>query len=435
LTSITFLGACREVGRSAVLIESNKGDKLLLDYGVRFNSEERLPCDFNKENLKAIALTHSHIDHSGALPFIYKSISVPFFTNPISLAVTQVLINDMIRISNYSYPFGFKELNKLMQHTFFLKNYKRQKVTDDIFISFIDAGHIPGSVSILVEVDDKKILYTGDINNQETNLVYPTNSIDIPEIDVLITESTYALRNHPSRDDLEKKFVESVINVTDNGGKVVIPAFGLARSQEALLILNKYRYNGKIYIDGLSRRISRIFLDYPLYIKDIDIYREILSKAIFVSKKGRKNVKNIKGVIIAPSGMLKGGAAINFVKSVLSDPLSAIYLIGYQVEGSPGRELLDDGYITFNEYENIINDDYIKEKKIKAKCHYEYFEFSSHADGDHIRKYINEIKFRNSSKYIFTIHGDNEAAISLANEFAKKSYISVAPEIGEVYKI
>ncbi len=75
MTAITFLGACREVGRSAVLIESNNGDKILLDYGVRFNNEERLPSNFNKENLKAIALTHSHIDHSGALPFIYKTVT------------------------------------------------------------------------------------------------------------------------------------------------------------------------------------------------------------------------------------------------------------------------------------------------------------------------------------------------------------------------
>jgi len=433
MVKITFLGGCREVGRSGVLIESKNKETCILDYGVRFRGEERLPLDFKKDNLKAIALSHCHIDHSGALPFIFKNLSAPFFTNPVSLTITEILIKDMIRISNYPYPYGYRELSNLIQNSVFLKNKIRQKISDNFYITFFDAGHIPGSVSILVEVDNKKILYTGDINNQPTNLVNSTNSSIIPEIDALIVESTYALRDHTPREDIEKNFVDCVINITENEGRVLIPAFGVARSQEALLILHKYNYSGKIFIDGLAKKVSRTFLDYPESLKNISLYKKALKKAEFISKKSRKLALKSNGVIIAPSGMLKGGAAINFVKSFLNDPASAIYLVGYQVEGTPGRTLLDNGVLVFSERER--NGSYSRELRIKAKCDYNYFNFSSHADGAYIRQYIENLRFRDDSKYIFCIHGDKEATTALANEMVKKSYNSVAPEIGEVYKI
>ncbi|TFF99235.1 MAG: MBL fold metallo-hydrolase, partial [Promethearchaeota archaeon] len=365
MVKITFLGGCREVGRSGVLIESKNQEKCIIDYGIRFRGKERLPLDFDYNNLKAIALTHCHIDHSGALPFIFKNNSVPFFTNAVSLEITEILIRDMIRISNYAYPFGLKDLNKMMQYTRFLENGVRQKISEDFYISFINAGHIPGSVSILIELDNKRILYTGDINNQITNLVNPTSSSFIPEIDALITESTYVLRKHPGREDLEKNFAENIIDITENGGKVLVPAFGVARSQEALLILLKYGYEGKIFLDGLARKISTLLLNFPESLKNIKMYRKALNKAQFLSRKGRNIAKKSNGVIIAPSGMLKGGAAIGFVKSFLNDPKSAIYLIGYQVEGSPGRSLLDKGVIEFKEK---YRRGYMESFKIEAKC-------------------------------------------------------------------
>ena len=292
MTKITFLGGCREVGRSGVLIESNNGSKCILDYGIRFRGKERLPHEVETNNIKAVALSHCHIDHSGALPFLYKTHSIPFFTNPVSLAISEVLIKDMIRISNFPYPYGFRELEKLKQNANFLENHHRQKIGDNFFLTFYNAGHIPGSVSILVEVDNKKILYSGDINNQDTNLVGRANPSIIPEIDALIIESTYALKNHPSRNDIERKFVENVIGITENGGKVLIPAFGVARSQEALMILQKYNYNGKIFIDGLAKKICDIYLNYPESLKSSDLFKKSLKKAQFISKKGRNIAKN-----------------------------------------------------------------------------------------------------------------------------------------------
>ncbi len=434
MVKISFLGGCREVGRSGVLIESKSGDKCLLDYGVRFRGEERLPYEADTENLKAIALSHCHIDHSGAIPSLYKNKSIPFFTNPVSHAIIKVLIKDMIRISNFPLPFGYRELNKLLQNSYFLKNEYRQKISDNFFLTYYNAGHIPGSVSILVEVDDKKILYTGDINTVETNLVNAADALSIPtELDALITESTYALRNHDPREDIERNFVENVINIIDNNGKVLIPAFGVARSQEALMILHKYNYNNKIFIDGMAKKICNIYLDYPESLKNALMYKKALKKAKFISKKERAIANKSNAAIIAPSGMLKGGASINFVKSFINDPASAIYLVGYQAEGSPGRKLLEEGIFEYKEKDSRTK---IPNKfKIKVKCERDYFNFSSHADGEHLYNYIENLKFKNDSKNIFCMHGDPKATTTLSSKLAQDSYNSVAPEIGEIYNI
>ena len=434
MTKISFLGACREVGRSAVLIESNNGAQCILDYGVRFTEEDRLPSNGDINNLKAIALSHCHIDHSGGLPLLFKNNDVPLFTNPLTLRISEILLEDMIRISNFPYPFGYRELQKTRQNAFFLKNKVRQKIDEDFYITFFNAGHIPGSVSILVEVDNKRILYTGDINNQETNLVSPANSHELPEIDVLITESTYSLREHPLRENLEKSFIDDTLNIIENGGNVLVPAFGVARSQEILLILEKYNFKSDIFIDGLARKILTEYSQFPDSFKDFSRYKSAVRKAQLVSREWRKKLKKrARGLIISPSGMLKGGAAIEYIPSFLSDPSSAVFLVGYQVEGTPGRKLIDERIFEFKEDKKRRYQSY--DLLIKAKCEINYYDFSSHADKIHLNNYINNLTFRDESKFIFCVHGDEKSTTSFAHDLSKRDFNSVAPETGESYKI
>ncbi len=434
MTKISFLGACREVGRSAILIESNNGAQCILDYGVRFTEEDRLPSNGDINNLKAIALSHCHIDHSGGLPLLFKNNDVPLFTNPLTLRISEILLEDMIRISNFPYPFGYRELQKTRQNAFFLKNKVRQKIDEDFYITFFNAGHIPGSVSILVEVDNKRILYTGDINNQETNLVSSANSHELPEIDVLITESTYSLREHPLRENLEKSFIDDTLNIIENGGNVLVPAFGVARSQEILLILEKYNFKSDIFIDGLARKILTEYSQFPDSFKDFSRYKSAVRKAQLVSREWRKKLKKrARGLIISPSGMLKGGAAIEYFPSFLSDPSSAVFLVGYQVEGTPGRKLIDERIFEFKEDKKRRYQSY--DLLIKAKCEINYYDFSSHADKIHLNNYINDLTFRDESKFIFCVHGDEKSTTSFAHDLSKRDFNSVAPETGESYKI
>jgi len=432
---IKFLGGCREVGRSAVLIESNNRAQCILDYGIRFKGEERLPLDGDFSNLKAIALSHCHVDHSGALPFLFKNKDVPLFTNPLTLRMSEILIKDTIKISNYPYPFGYRELQKTIKNASFLSNEVRQKIDDNFYITFYDAGHIPGSVSILVEVDNKRILYTGDINTQETNLVSPAEPSKLPEIDVLITESTYSLREHPIRVELEKRFTDDTLDIIENGGKVLVPAFGVARSQEILLVLQKYNFKSEIFLDGLARKVSIEYAQFPNSFRNFAEYKSAFKKAqLITSREKRKNVKKRSdGLIISPSGMLKGGAALEYISSILTDPSSAVFLVGYQVEGTPGRKLIDEKIFEFKERNS--RNYRTRDIFIKAKCNVDYYDFSSHADKFHLHKYIEDLKFQNDSKFIFCIHGDAKSTTSFAYDLSDKGFNSVAPEIGETYKI
>jgi putative mRNA 3-end processing factor len=435
MVKISFLGSCREVGRSAILVESNRGDQCILDYGVRFNEYNRMPITADLSHLKAVALTHCHIDHSGALPFLYlNNNNPPLFTNAVTLEIVEKLIYDMLKVSNYPYPFGKNEINKLIRYSKFLKNGIKQKIAPDFYITFYDAGHVPGSVSIVVEVDGKRILYSGDINTIPTNLVKSANPNEIPEIDVAIIESTYALREHPPRATLEREFVEKTINTIENGGQVLIPAFSVARSQEALMILDKYHYKGKLFLDGLATLISKIYFDYPNSLKNKNIYRKAMRNVNFVNRRRKRALaKKSNGVIVSPSGMLKGGAAMEYIRPILKDPYSAIFLVGYQVEGTPGRKLLDEGIFQFKEHNRYRHTDY--NINIKAQCDIKHYDFSSHSDGDELHNYIDNLNFTNNSKEVFCVHGDNKATVTFAKELTEKGFNSVAPEDGEIYKI
>ncbi|TFG01023.1 MAG: MBL fold metallo-hydrolase [Promethearchaeota archaeon] len=435
MVNISFLGSCREVGRSAILIESSKGDKCLLDYGVRFSEKSRMPVQVDLSNLKACALTHCHIDHSGALPFLYKKHKrLPFFTNALTLEIVDKLINDMLKVTSYPYPFGKAEINSLKENSVLLDVGVKQKIADDFFITFYNAGHVPGSVSILVEVDGKRILYTGDINTNPTNLINSANPKNIPKIDCAIIESTYALRDHSPRIETEKAFTEEVINITDNGGRVLIPAFSVARSQEVFMILEKFNYKKPLFLDGMATLISKIYLDHPYSLQDRNLYRKALSKVNFVNRRRKRaKAKNTNGTIISPSGMVKGGSVLNYIKSFLKDPTSAIFLVGYQVEGTPGRGLLDNNIFKFKEKNEHRKTDY--NYNIKAKCKVASYDFSSHSDGKGLHNYVEELNFTDNAKEIFCVHGDNKATTTFAGELADKGYTSVAPESGEVYRI
>ena len=131
--------------------------------------------------------------------------------------------------------------------------------------------------------------------------------------------------------------------------------------------------------------------------------------------------------------MLKGGAAIEYIQSILTNSDSAIFFVGYQVEGTPGRILLDDGIFEYKDKRK--NRKYNNEFSIKADSIVNYFDFSSHADKSHLHGFVDGLEFSDNNKFIFCVHGDEKSTTTFSSDLIKKGYNSVAPEIGEVYKL
>ena len=196
---IQILGAGREVGGSGVSI-LDKNTNILMDYGLKVQSRPPSGPIPTKE-VNAIFLTHAHLDHSGYLPVLYKNESPKLFTNDITLEAVNLLLEDSLKIAKrekYFLDFGRKEI-KAMNRNAILLNYNESIKVNEFECKLLDAGHIPGSTSVLLEHKlGKRIFYTGDIKIESSRLL---NGAEIPEkTDVLITESTYSASDHPGRE-------------------------------------------------------------------------------------------------------------------------------------------------------------------------------------------------------------------------------------------
>lgn len=438
MVKITFLGACREIGRSAVLLESERDStRIVLDYGIRLmGKEENMPGHIRSRDLAAIVLTHAHIDHTGGAPIFYVSGSPRIFATPLTFKLTQVLLQDMIKVQkrgeDSNIPFTEVEILKLFQAQSDLQYKTRQQISKDCYITLLNAGHIPGSAMVLVEMDGKNILYTGDINATRTQLLPSLDPPDeLPPIDCVITESSYATKNHPSREEIEEGFVNAIKGIRKNGGKVLVPAFGVSRSQEILGVLASHKIRDNIFIDGMARSVADMLLDYPAYLRDPQEYARSLKNVHFISEKqgyqDRKRAYNTKGaIIIAPSGMLKGGTARLYAQKLLPDSDSGVFLVSYQIEGTPGRALLE---------EKTFLDDKGKASGQPVNANVYYFEFSSHAGMDQLHWFIESLGKKSPKLRAFCIHGEEESTIALATYLSSHGIPAEAPVFGQQVSI
>jgi len=418
---IAFLGGAREVGASAVEVTAN-GESILLDFGVRLRSENPLPLIINGDKLKAAIITHAHLDHSGAIPFLAKKYPhVKIISSDLTMELFKILINDMLNLYRKRYPFGFKDAKKAYKKAKRIAFYETY-VLNDFQIELLHAGHIPGSGSIYLTIDkDLKIWYSGDINTYRTLLLNPASKI-IPESDIIIIESTYALRNHPPREDVEREFIESLKECIERGGIALVPAFSVARAQEVLSILTKYNFPYPIVLDGMARRISETILRYPEYIRDVALYKKAINRAYWIEDpKERKHMIVEPKVIVSPAGMLQGGSAEYYAKHIYSDENSGIFLVGYQIPGTSGYRLLNERKIRVGN----------KLKKVKAEI--KSFELSSHTDRRHLFEMLKKV---NGSPLVFVMHGDPESCIQFAYDIKNEIGLNaIAPQNGQFFSI
>jgi putative mRNA 3-end processing factor len=416
---VRFLGGAREVGRIGIAVKSEK-TQVLLDYGVMLDHEPGFPMHVPPKEVDALILTHSHLDHSGAIPIFYIEGQRPLYTNKLNLELTQLLIQDFIHLSSYYLPFEYLELKTMMRSNKHLDFGVEEKLGDMSF-QLLNAGHTPGSAQALVEAEGKRLLYTGDFNIADSKLLVGA-SMNYGDLDAVIMESTYADEDHTERSELEKRFVESATDVVEKGGIVLVPAFGVGRSQEMACIFAAHHFEYPIILDGMAREASRIIMNYKEFLRDPRLFVDAMHSADWVEGwRDRRRALKTPSVIISTAGMLKGGPAAFYVSKIGKKAGNAIFLVSYQIPGTPGKELMDKGICTIDG----------KVRKVKARV--EHFDFSSHCGASQLKEALRKL---GGKPKVFVVHGA-EGNCELFANWAKSELglDAFAPKTGETFEV
>lgn len=415
---IAFLGGTRSIGKSAIVIKTSE-TTAILDYGVAVDDIPSFPMHIPPKDVDFIVVTHAHLDHSGAIPLFYVSRPIPLYATAPTIDLMKILIKDFIRLSGYYLPYEYIDMNTMLEHSRTAK-YGEKFSIKGIQFTLLNAGHILGSAQVLIEAEGKRILYTGDINDVDTCLLEKFSK-DYGPLDAIIIESTYADEDHPERSELEKEFIENVLNIVEGGGRVLIPAFSVGRSQEILTVLSKWNFPYPIAVDGMAVDATQIFLKYIDWLRDPELFKKAVEKANWISSwRDRRLLLKKNGVIIAPAGMLKGGTAVFYAEKLAKSSSNAIYLVSYQIPGTPGSELLEKGRFVIGG----------KVRKVKAEV--KRFDFSSHIGMSGLKKFLSEL---DGNPTVYAVHGEAEKCQILCKYAKELGFDAYAPKMGEVYEI
>lgn len=371
---LTFWGGAQEITGSCILLESGSASqrtKLLIDCGLfqagKFTEDRNLkPFPFNPREIKALLVTHAHLDHVGRIPKLVKDgFSGEIFSTAATRELGQLMLGDSLGVmekeargKSEKLVYQANDIEAAMKQWKGL-NYHKPFIIGDFKINFKDAGHILGSAIIEVFFPStalgtsKKIVFTGDLGNSPTPLLRPVEKIT--GANFLTMETTYGDREHESKEERKIKLERIIEDTIKAGGVLMIPALSLERTQELLFELNDLAENNRI------PRVP-VFLNSPLAIKAVDIYKKYddyyNKEAKYVMDSGddlfkfpglkftltTEESKQINDfpppkIIIAGSGMSTGGRIIHHERRYLPDPKSTLLLISYQVAGSLGRQL------------------------------------------------------------------------------------------------
>lgn len=418
---IEILGSGQEVGRAAIAIWY-KERSILLDYGTNFDEEDRpiFPGYIRPRDIDSVVLTHSHLDHIGAAPSLYVSISPRLVATRVTLDVSRILLYDMIKLNGSYLPYDESVVDEMVDKVE-ATEYNQEVESGNFTLKLIYNGHIPGSAAVLVEANREKILYTSDMNTIRTKLMDAADFSNI-KADVVIIESTYALYTHPPREETEDRFCKNLKEVLESGGTVLVPAFGVSRGQEIMSLLAERDCGYPVWIDGMIRQVAEIYSANSRFLRNPELLRKAMTEFNIVRGwSDRRRAYRKSGVIIASAGTLKGGPSLYYTKKIGMNPKNAVFLVSFQPPGTPGRRLLEEGV-----YDNL-------DTPLLARL--EWYDFSSHTDRNGILETIKNLKASGLQKVIL-VHGEYEGQLYLKDEIENKLDLEVLiPKNGEVIKV
>ena len=419
-------GSCHElvVGSNSLLVDCGifQG-KDHSDDGFQSANADKLEIDFSIKNIRALVLTHAHIDHVGRLPYLLAAgFKGPIYCSQATAKLLPFILNDALKLGLGASPRILEKFQKIIQKRIKPLPYKKwQTVFDDLKIKLQPAGHILGSAYVECDINNNKhrIVFSGDLGATYAPLLASPRSPY--SCHTLILESTYGNRIHAGRSQRRQHLKKVVEHCLEDGGVILIPAFSLGRTQELL-------YEFEHIIHQYSRwQDMEIIVDSPMANHFIDVYKTLKSdwdkEARAVLIKGRhplsfeqmttindhsthlSTVKYLKktnrpSIVIAGSGMCQGGRILNYIKALIREEKTDILFSGYQAHGSTGRLIQQygprQGWVELEK----------KRYLIRAKVH-SLTGYSAHADQNNLINFVN--RMRHKPKEIRLVHGDDDA--------------------------
>ncbi len=453
---VSYLGGGRQVGRSCMFLQTPES-RILLDCGVDVaaSNSEMYPFleapEFNIQELDAVIVSHSHLDHCGFVPYLFKyGYKGPVYCTEPTRDVMALLTLDYVKImrSEGKEPiYSTDDIKEMVKHTVCLEYDEVTDITPDVRITLYNAGHILGSSMVHLHVGNglHNLVYTGDMKFGRTRLLEPA-IISFPRLETLMIESTYGGKENilPKREEQEEEIRKRIDDTIKRGGKILIPVLGAGRAQEVMVLVESFVRNGQldkipVFVDGMVWDVTAIHTAYPEYLnnnvrklifhKDENPFLNDIFKEVG-SQKERMQVIEETGpcIILATSGMLVGGPSVEYLRHLADNPKNSLMFVCYQGEGSLGRRLQRGE-------REIIFGTSTKPEICPIKMEVHTIEgFTGHSGRRELMNFL--LKCEPKPKKVVVNHGENSRCLDLASSIHKQNRVeTVCPRNLECIRI